>query len=138
MLLTECGGLVVCHLSLRLQICAKAISRKSQVMYLSQREAPTCLVADQHNHSVGVRRFLASASQARQQLCTCSEGQGQGEARLGHRGRRALDVKAGGGGHRGAQRSITLKTEPAFFEAIAEPATPQGPSVCSLAVAISG
>ena len=40
-LLTKCGGLVVSHLSLRLQICAKAISRKSQVMYLSQREAPT-------------------------------------------------------------------------------------------------
>ena len=56
-LLTKCGGLVVSHLSLRLQICAKAISRKSQVMYLSQREAPICLVADQHNHSVGVREI---------------------------------------------------------------------------------
>ena len=56
-LLTKCGGLVVSHRSLRLQICAKAISRKSQVMYLSQREAPTCLVADQHNHSVGVREI---------------------------------------------------------------------------------
>ena len=32
-------------------------SNFTHVVYLSQREAPTCLVADQHNHSVGVREI---------------------------------------------------------------------------------
>lgn len=61
MLLTKCGGLVVCHLSLRLQICAKAISRTSCI-FRSARHQPVLLPTSTIT-VLGCVRFLASASQ---------------------------------------------------------------------------